>query len=428
MMLNTPKIATTFRAFKNRNYALYFSGQSVSLIGTWMQSTSVSWVVYSMTHSAFMVGASLFASRFPSFIFSLYGGILADRHNRFKMLLITQVASMVQAVLMAVLIFTGRYTVPEILILSTILGTINAFDVPARQPLVHELVNNKDDLPNALAFNSSMVHLARFIGPGLSGIVLQRFGAGICFSLNALSFLAVITSLLLMKLPPYKPKTVNTKISTDLAEGFTYIKNTPAISTVLLLIGFTSLFVLPYEALIPVFAKVIYNGDAATYGYIRSFIGLGAVGGALLLASLKAGANLKRLLLAGTVILGVGLALFSHISYFPLAMVFAVAFGFGNMAQNTICLTIIQVHSDPKMRGRVIGYLAMVMFGLFPIGSLIIGAISQKVGAPDTILAQGIIAVIIAIVFTRFLQTDNLKKENKVQFQEAGVEEGIEKI
>src|ERR1700710_2162738 len=197
---------TTFRAFKSRNYRLYFVGQSVSLIGTWMQKTAVSWVIYTLTHSTFMLGLTLFASLFPSFLLSLFGGVVSDRYNRYKVLLTTQIASLIQALLLAVLILLKHYQVWEILSLSAILGIINAFDVPARQSLVYEMVEDKDDLPNALALNTSIVNLSRLIGPGIAGIVLESLGDGVCFLLNAVSFLAVIGSLLLMRLPRYAKK------------------------------------------------------------------------------------------------------------------------------------------------------------------------------------------------------------------------------
>jgi len=409
---------TTFRAFKNRNYRLYFSGQSMSLIGTWMQKTAVSWVVYSLTHSAFMLGVSIFAAQFPSFLLSLLGGITADRYNRYKLLLGTQILSMVQAILLAALVLSNHYTVWEILTLSAFLGIINAFDVPARQPLVHELVDNKEDLPNAIALNSSMVNLARFIGPALSGLVLGKFGAGICFALNALSFLAVITSLLMMKLPVYTPAQAKKDVLQEFAEGFAYVKNTPAIGISLLMLTLVSLLVLPFDTLLPIFAKVIFKGDAATFGYIFSFIGLGSVGGTLFLASLKPGANLNRVLLVSTIILGVALGLFSQLGYFPLAMVFATLAGFGRMAQNTVLLTIVQVESDAKMRGRVMGFLAMAMFGMLPVGSLLIGAVSQKIGAPDALLCQGIMAIVIAAAFYRFLTKSKLNKQEISQMKE----------
>ncbi|WP_348621372.1 MFS transporter [Pedobacter lusitanus] len=405
-MIKTERITNTFRAFGNRNYSLFFGGQSVSQIGTWMQRTGVSWVVYTMTHSAFMLGLTVFVSQFPSFLFSLLGGIASDRYNRYKVLLITQIASMVQAVLLAILTYANHYRVWEILLLSGILGVINAFDVPARQPLIHEMVTDKADLPNALALNSSMVNLARLIGPALSGIILVKFGAGTCFLLNAVSFVAVIISLLLMKLPVYVTAPVKKKIRSDLSDGFTYLKNTSSIRIMMLMLGLISLLVLPYNTLLPVFAKVVFKGDAATYGYINSFIGAGAVISSVFLASVKPEANLKFILLINTIVLGVSLLLFSQFSYFPLAMFFAALSGFGMMCQTTICLTIIQVDSDPEMRGRVMSYVAMAYFGMLPLGSLIIGVISQKIGAPAAIFFQGITALIIAVSFYKYLRSD----------------------
>jgi MFS family permease len=192
---------STFRAFKSRNYRLYFTGQSISLIGTWMQKTAVSWVIYALTHSTFMLGLSLFASQFPSFLLTVVGGVVSDRYNRFRVLLTTQVASMIQASLLAILIFSNHYAVWEVLTLSVVLGIINAFDVPARQSLVYEMIDDKSDLPNALALNSSMVNLSRLIGPAIAGFILHYLGDGMCFLLNAVSFVAVLASLLLMKLP-----------------------------------------------------------------------------------------------------------------------------------------------------------------------------------------------------------------------------------
>ncbi|MDP9076865.1 MAG: MFS transporter [Bacteroidota bacterium] len=403
----------TFRAFKNRNYTLFFCGQSISQIGTWMQRTGVSWVVYTLTHSTLMLGLTVFASQFPSFLFSLLGGIAADRYNRYKVLLVTQAASMIQAILLAILTLTGHNVVWEILTLSVLLGIVNAFDVPARQPLIHEMVTDKEDLPNALALNSSMVNLARLIGPALSGIILLKFGAGVCFAINAASFVAVITSLLLMKLPAYVPSTIKKKVTADLTEGFTYLKNTPTLNVILLMMGLTSLLVLPYNTLLPVFAKVIYKGDAATFGYINSFIGLGAISGSVFLASLKPKTDLKVVLLINTIIFGISLALFSHMVNFPLAMLFTAIAGFGMMSQTTIFITIIQVNSDKEMRGRVMSYVAMAYFGMLPLGSLLIGFISQHIGAPNTLLGEGIIAIVLAATFAKFLLQDKRALKNR---------------
>jgi len=414
----TTKIST-FRAFRSRNYCLYFGGQSVSLIGTWMQRTGVSWVIYSMTHSALMLGITMFATQFPSFLLSLYGGIISDRYDRYKIMLITQTAAMIQAILLTVLMLTNHQAVWSILTLSVILGIVNAFDMPARQPLVHEIIHDKADLPNALALNSSMVNLARVIGPAMSGIILQKLGAGICFSLNAVSFVAVIVSLLLMKLPPAAKHPAQKKIATELKDGFVYIRNTPMIGMTLLMLSCMSLFVLPYNTLLPVFAKVIFKGDATTFGYINSFIGVGALGGAFFLASLKPGADLKIILLVNTVIFGISLMLFSHITYFPLAMLFATVCGFGMMSQTTIGNTIVQIHAAPQMRGRVMSFFALAFFGMMPMGSLFIGGISQRIGAPNTLLCQGAIAVIICIVFSNFLRADKLNKKKMKKISDA---------
>ncbi len=406
------KLNHTFRAFRSRNYALFFSGQFLSLIGTWMQRTAVSWLIYTITHSALMLGLSIFASQFPSLVFSLLGGIVSDRYHRYKILLITQTASMVQAVLLAVLTLTNHAAVWQILTLSVVLGIINSFDVPARQPLIHELVNHKEDVPNALALNFSMVNLARLIGPALSGIVLGSFGAGTCFLLNALSFVAVIISLLLIKLPPYQKKLAQANIQSQFVEGFAYLKKTPQIAVVIVLISLVSLLVLPYDILLPVFAKVVFNSGATTFGFISSFIGLGAICASLFLASFKQNSDSQqKALWVNIVLLGVGLILFSHISYFPMAMLFAALSGFGGMAQNTICLTIIQMNTDEVMRGRVMSYVAMAYFGMLPLGSLMIGAISQRLGAANTMLGQGILALLIGGIFYWYLQ--NMAKHKK---------------
>jgi MFS family permease len=390
-------MSAMFRAFNNRNYALFFCGQAISQIGTWVQRIAVNWVVYTTTQSAFMLGLAVFAQQFPSFVFSLLGGIAADRYNRYKLLLLTQVASMLQAILLAVLTLTGHYSVTGILILSVMLGIINAFDLPARQPMIHELVTDKSEVPNALALNASLVNLARLVGPAISGIILELFGAGICFLLNAFSFVAVLTSLLLMKLPPHVPPTEKKKITSELAEGFGYIKRTSSIRMALIALAAMSLLVLPYDTLVPVFAKVVFKGSASTFGYISSFMGLGAITGTLFLAYVRDKDHVV-LLLINSVILGVGLMFFSHITYFPVAMVFAVLTGFGAMSQTTLCLTIIQLQTDAKMRGRVMSYVGMAYFGMLPLGSLLIGTVSQQIGAGNALLIQGILALSIALM------------------------------
>ena len=394
---------TTFRAFRSLNYTLYFIGRSVSQFGTWMQRTAVVWVVYSATHSTFLLGATVFSELFPSFLFSFAGGVAADRYDRYKVIKITQVTSMLQAILLAVLVLSGHIVIWAILALSVLLGIINAFDVPARQALVHDVVADQADLPNALSLTTAMASLAQLLGPALAGIVLSAFGAGVCFLINATSFGGVLVSLLLMKLPVHEAKKVSKKVAAEFVEGFAYLKKTPGIGLTILLLGIVSLLVLPYNTVLPVFASDIFKGDASTFGYINSFIGAGAVTGTIFLASRKPGTHLKRILFISTVLMGIGLVCFSQIKNFPLAMVFAVLIGFGAIAQFTVCNIVVQSESAPQMRGRVIGILLMAIFGMMPLGSLLVGAVSERIGAPLTVCIQGCISVVVALIFAKFL-------------------------
>ncbi|TSJ43421.1 MFS transporter [Mucilaginibacter corticis] len=406
---------TTFRAFKSRNYRLYFTGQSVSLIGTWMQKTAVSWVIYTLTHSTFMLGVTLFASQFPSFLFSLMGGVVSDRYNRYKVLLMTQIASMIQAVLLATLILLKHYEVWEILTLSVMLGIINAFDVPARQSLVYEMVEDKSDLPNALALNSSMVNLSRLIGPAIAGLVLEGLGDGACFIGNAISFIAVIGSLLMMRLPKYVDKPHPKNVFGELREGFAYIKRTPSIMFVLIMLALISLMVLPFSTLIPYYARDVFKGTATTFGIIDSFIGLGAFSGAIFLASQKTGANLKKILFINTLVFGTGLVLFSHEHNYALALLFVTIAGFGMMSQITVSNTLIQTTVAADMRGRVISFYAMAFFGMQPLGGLLVGAISKWVGTTDTLMGEGIAALLIGMLHWRYLHREKLKAKRKLE-------------
>ncbi len=405
---------STFRAFRNRNYTLFFTGQSVSQIGTWMQRTAIIWVIYSLTHSAAMIGLTMFAQQFPSFLLSLAGGVVADRYSRYRILLVTQIASMVQAILLAALVLSGHYEIWEILSLGAVLGVINAFDVPARQPMVHEMVRDKEDLANAISLNSAMVNLARLVGPALSGIVLQQFGAGVCFIINAVSFLAVIASLMLMHFAPFVPPAVKKKVTAELAEGLHYLKHTRGISMLIILLMCLSLLILPYDTLVPVFAKVIFTGNAATYGYITGAIGLGALVGTFFLASVKRGTDLRKFLLGSIAILGIGLILFSRATYFPLALPFAIIIGLGSITPMSTSITIIQMEAATNMRGRVMSFVAMAYFGMLPLGSLIVGNISQKIGAPFTMLCQGILAILVAALFGRLLYKKPIESEQTI--------------
>lgn len=399
-------IQNTFRVFESRNYNLFFFGQLISRIGMWMQRTAVIWVIYSMTHSAFMIGVATFAEQFPSFLFSPLGGIVADRYDRYKVLMWTQVISAMQAVTLTFLYFNNDRQVWIILLLSTLLGIANAFDVPARQPMVNDIIKDPQDLPNAIAMNSSLNNLARLIGPALSGFVLATYGAGICFASNAVSFIAVIASLTLMQVPRHVPHK-NKKISADLTDGLKYVRQTPEIGATLLLLALICFLVITYNTLLPVFAREIFKGDAKTYGYLNAVIGTGSVVSTFYLASKKNGSDLKRLLFSNILLLGAGLILFSQTNYFPVALLWAAICGFSTMLIVPICNTIIQMTAIPEMRGRVIGFFAMAFFGMLPLGSMLIGWVSKHLGTQNSLLAQGILSFLIAIAFSRFL----LKKQ-----------------
>jgi len=417
---------STFKAFRSRNYALYFTGRSVSQFGTWMQRTAVVWVVYTMTHSPFMLGLAIFAEQFPSFLLSAFGGVAADRYNRFKIINITQITSMIQAVLLAVLVMTNHYAVWEILALSVVLGVINAYDIPARQALINEVVEDESDLPSALSLSASMASLAKLLGPALSGIILKEFGAGICFLINAASFGGVMLSVFFMKKPKiFIPKNKSKNAFKELAEGFVYLKQQSSVGLVIVMLGITSLLVLPYDTLMPVFAKIIFKGDAATYGYINSFIGAGAVAGTMLLASLKKNAPMRRILVISTLIISIGLLCFSLTGHFYAAMFFAVIIGFGGVAQFTTCNIIVQSEASPEMRGRAISILLTAIFGMLPLGSLVIGAVSQHIGAPKAIFAEGITGIVTAVVFATILKR---KKDASLQLNMKAEEEMLEVV
>src|SRR5580692_10675965 len=394
---------SVFRAFRSRNYLLYFIGRAVTQFGTWMQRTAVIWVIYSITHSAFMVGVTIFAEQFPAFLFSFAGGVVADRYDRFRIIRITQILSMIQAVSLALLVYTGHTVVWEILTLSVILGIINAFDIPARQSLVHVVVADPSDLPNAVSLTTATASLAQLLGPALSGIVLSVWGAPVCFLINAASFGGVIVSLILMNRPAWQPQKSGKTILGEFSEGFNYVRTTPVIGQIILMVAIASLLVMSYNTVLPVFAKVIFKGGASTFGYITSFVGVGALLGTIFIASRKPDTHLKRILFVSTILMGVGLIGFALVRSFPVAMLFAVLTGFGGMTQYTICNIMVQSESEPRMRGRAIGILLMAIFGMLPLGNLLVGAVSQRVGAPATVLGQGVISIVLALLFIEFL-------------------------
>ena len=380
-----------------------------------MQRTAVVWVIYSMTHSAFMLGLTIFAEQFPSFLLSIIGGLASDRYDRYQIIKITQITSMLQSILLAALVLTGHSAVWSILTLSVLLGVINAFDVPARQSMIHEVLYDEADLPNALSLNSAMASLARLAGPALAGILLQQLGAGICFLINAASFGAVIISFVMMRLPAsaHAHQNQTDKPLDGLKEAFVYLKQHKELLLIIVLLALVSLLVLPYDTLLPLYAKKIFAGNATTYGYLTSAVGFGAVVGTVILASLKSSKNLKKILGFSLLALGLGLMAFSHLRTFGLALPFAAIIGFGSVAQATIVNTVIQMDTAPHMRGRVLGLMFMAMFGMLPLGSIVIGALSQLIGAPKTVLILGLLALILAAGFRHSLFGRVLSIEDK---------------
>ncbi|GLB52905.1 MFS transporter [Neptunitalea chrysea] len=389
----------TFRALQHPNFRIFISGQAISRIGTWMERTAVSWVVYDLTNSTFMLGLTAFCSQFPMFLLSLYGGILADRYDQHKIVIITQIASFIQAAILTILIFVGGFEIWHILVLITILGIINAFDMPARQSLMHLLVDNTTDLQNAVALNSSIVNIARLLGPALAGITLSKFGAGVCFSLNTLSYLAVIISLFSLKMLPHETKVKKQSNLKEIKESIAYLKQNSQLGILTIYTACIAFFVSPYITLLPDFAKEMFKGDAQTYGYITSCIGFGAILGSLFLAAQKETSRMVNIVLINAVILGGALITFAYMEYLPAALLLSVVTGFCGLTQSTICLTIIQTKSAPEMRGRIISLFAMSLFGMLPLGGLVLGILSHQAGSSLSVAIEGGIAILIATSF-----------------------------
>lgn len=397
------KPSEAFRSLRHRNFALFFFGQFVSRIGMWMQRTAVIWYVYTITHSTFMIGVATFAEQFPSFLFSIRGGIIADRYYRYKVLMITQSLSAWQAVLLAVFAFTGHATITLILILSVFLGVVNAYDVPVRQSMINDIVENKDDLPNAVALNSSLNTFARLIGPAIAGFVLAAFGASYCFLSNAISFIAVIGAIAAMRFPHHTFAVSKSKGEGKFREGLDYLKTQRTIAMVILLAALSNFLVLPFITLLPVYAKEIFKGDASTYGWLNSAIGLGAFVGALHLATFSKSADYRKLLLLNTLILGISLLPFALVGNLYVSILLLAVIGYVSISQTSISMTIIQVQTAKEFRGRVMSIMAMAIFGMLPLGSLLIGKVSEIISVSDTILCEAIIGLVIAGAFSRLL-------------------------
>jgi MFS family permease len=394
---------TIFRSLKYRNYRLFFSGQSISLIGTWMQRIAMPWLVYHMTGSALLLGVVSFAGQIPTFVLSPFAGVLTDRWNRYRVLLFTQIFSLIQAGVLALLCLAGVIRIWEIVGLSVILGCINAFDVPARHSFVIEMVENKEDLGNGIALNSMMFNGARLIGPSIAGMMLATTSEGVCFLLNAVSYIFVIASLLLMRLKPRETIKRDKQILTEFREGFRYTFGFAPIKHLLILLSISSLMGMSYTVLMPVFAKEILQGGSHTYGFLMGAAGFGALMGALFLASRKSVIKLGRIVPLSTILFGTGLLALSFSRIFPVSLILMVFVGLGMMMQTAASNTILQTITDDDKRGRVMSFYTMAIMGTAPFGSLLAGSMAKVIGTPVTIFAGGLSCIIGAIFFMRKL-------------------------
>ncbi|HVI44967.1 MAG TPA: MFS transporter [Chitinophaga sp.] len=388
------------RSLKSRNFRLFFYGQSVSMIGTWMQKTAVCWLVYRLTNSALLLGIVSFVSLIPSLLLSPYAGSYIDRHNRFRLLMQLQVIAMIQAGALAGMLLLRCYNIPAILLLSLVQGIVNAFDVTCRQSLMVEMVDDREDLPNAIALNSTAVNFARIAGPALAGIALSTFGEDFCFISNFLSYIPVVISLLMMKISTPVMVKPETSIWSELQEGFRYISGDRDLSSLLLMLTVSSMFVMPFNTLMPLFAKDIFNGDARTFSWFESAAGLGSVLSAIYMAQLKRDKDLVKIMITASMIFAASLLLLSYSAWLPLALLFMMFSGMGMMAQASAINTYIQTHAVPAMRARAISYYIMAFQGMIPVGSLLTGVLANLIGARLTVFVAGLIGMIAVVTFS----------------------------
>ncbi len=396
-------LSRIFRSLKYRNYRLFFAGQGLSLIGTWMQRLAVSWLAYRMSNSALILGIIAFAGQIPSFILAPVGGVAADRYSRHRILLVTQILAMVQATVLATLVLTGNIQIWHLALLSVVLGAINAFDMPTRQAFVVEMLGESKDLSNAIALNSSMVNGARLLGPSAAGLLIAVAGEGVCFLFNAISYLAVIISLLMMRLNPREIKTRHVHPLQQLTEAFIYGFSFKPVRYIILLLALVSMAGMPYVVLMPIFAKDILHGGPQTLGFLMGASGIGALIGALYLASRKTVLGLGRLIALATIIFGTGLIVFSLSRVLWLSMAVMLFAGFGMMVNLASCNTVLQTMVDDERRGRVMSLYAMAFMGMAPFGSLIAGSLANRIGAGTTLLIGGVCCIAGGIAFAQKL-------------------------
>lgn len=388
------------RALRSRNYRLFFSGQGVSLVGTWITRIATSWLVYRLTGSELLLGVVGFCGQIPTLVLAPFTGVLVDRWDRHRILVWTQALSMLQSLALAVLALAGIITVSEILVLQVAQGMINSFDTPARQAFVVEMIEDRADLPNAIALNSSMVNASRIVGPSIGGILIAAFGEGWCFMLDAISYVAVIASLLMMTVVRAEREPRTTRAVDELRAGWDYVTHSHPIRIALLMLALVSVMGMPYTVLMPVIASAVLHGGAHTLGFLMTASGMGALLGALYLASRSSVLGLGRVIAIATGVFGGGLCVFglSHVLWLSLAILPFIGAGF--MIQMASTNTVIQTIVEERLRGRVMAFYTMAFLGTAPIGSLLAGVVAARIGASNTIIGGGVLTMLAAIWFS----------------------------
>ncbi|HQZ40034.1 MAG TPA: MFS transporter [Vicinamibacterales bacterium] len=388
------------RALQHRNFRLFFGGQSVSLVGTWITRVATSWLIYRLTGSELLLGIAGFCGQIPTLVITPFAGVLVDRMDRRRILVVTQAASLVQSALLAILTLAGLITVTHIIALQVLQGVINAFDTPARQAFVSEMVEDRRDLPNAIALNSSMVNGSRIIGPSIGGLLIAAVGEGWCFAIDAVSYFGVIGSLVAMRVVP-RPRdgAAGTRLLEELRHGGRYVGANVPIRTVLTLVAIVSAAGTPYTVLMPVIAAEVLGGGANTLGILMAATGVGALGGALYLASRESVVGLGRVVMFATFLFGGGLIGFSQTTALWAACLLLAVVGAGFMMLLAGANTFLQTVVDEHLRGRVMAFYTMAFFGMVPIGSLVGGAVAERLGAPTTVGLSGLMCVAAGVWF-----------------------------
>ena len=408
-----------WRALRHRNFRLFFGGQSISLIGTWMTRIDTSWLVYRLTGSALLLGTVSFAGQIPTFLFSPLAGVWVDRLDRRQVLIWTQTLSMIQSLALAALTLSHQITIHWILGLSVMQGIINAFDMPGRQSFMIQMVNDKRDLSNAIAINSSMVNMARLIGPSLAGMLIAVTSEGWCFLIDGISYIAVIVSLLMMHLPAARSMRKTSSTLTDLKAGWTYVSQFLPIRTILLLFAVVSLMGMPFVVLMPIFAAKVLHGGPHTLGFLMGAMGVGALVSALALAARKSVKGLVRMIPMAAAVFGIGLIGFGLSRVFWLSMITVMIAGAGMMQGMAGSNTVIQTIVSEDKRGRVMSYYTMAFVGMAPFGSLLAGALAHAIGAPWTVVLNGAAVLLGAAWFST--QLPAVRREIRPIYRELGI-------